>query len=112
MSDSKYKRVRISKLSPVDDPKFTTPSSDDYNSLRGEVDMTLPIDYWVEGYLVREPQIGESVIVNRDVRNGIKVSGIFMTSAVVEISVNLSKFEPTETIFKTQNSIYRMELLS
>lgn len=103
--------VRISKISPSEDPKFQTPSFDDYNSLKGEVDLTLPVDYWIEGYLTQEPCIGKPVLVEREVRNGVKIGGLFITSEVTEVSVNFDKFESTETIFKTQNSIYKMKLL-
>lgn len=94
--------VRISKLSPSDDPKVQTPSFEDYNSLKGVADLSLPIDYWIEGYLTQAPEIGKPVIVEREIRNGIKVSGIFVTSSV-------AKFSDKE--FQTQNSVYKIEYL-
>jgi hypothetical protein len=94
--------VRVSKISPSVDPLVQTPSTDDYDSLKGIADMSLPVDYWLEGYLNEEPEVGKSVVVQREVRNGIKVGGIFISTPVVKI---------LENGFETKNSIYKIEYL-
>jgi hypothetical protein len=95
--------VKISKVAASEDPHTQTPSQDDYESLKGIAPMSLPVEYWIEGYLFKEPTIGKSVVVEREVRNGIKVCGAFVTSAVVKI---------LEDGFETRNSIYKLEVLA
>lgn len=94
--------VRISKISASEDPKCLTPSLDEYDLLKDEAHISLPIEYWIEGYLFDLPIVGKPVVVEREVRNGVKALGVFVTSAVVKV---------TETGFETQNSIYKLEIL-
>lgn len=94
--------VKISKISASDDPQYPTPTKDDYESLHTETPLSLPIDYWIEGYLHKEPEIGKSVVVEREVRNGVKMLGTFVTSSVVKI---------TDNGFETLNSVYKLEEL-
>jgi len=63
---------------------------------------SLPLDYEVEGTLFAPITIGECVRLARDVRNGVKAEGIFVTSPVTEI---------TATSFSTKNSIYDFTVL-
>jgi hypothetical protein len=99
----RQKYVRISKLSASEDPEVQTPSLEDYESLKGCAPISLPVDYWLEGYLFEDPEVGKSVLVQREVRNGLKVSGMFKSSEVVKI---------TENTFETLNSVYKIEYLS
>ena len=95
--------VKISKVAAAEDPHTQTPSQEDYDFLKGITPMSLPVEYWIEGYLFEEPEVGKSVVVEREVRNGIKASGVFITSAVVKI---------LEDGFETKNSIYKLEVLA
>ena len=95
--------VKISKISSSEDPKYPTPSNEDYEALKDDALLSLPVDYWIEGYLFQEIEVGKSVVVEREIRNGIKISGTFITSPVVKI---------TEDGFETANSIYKMEVLA
>lgn len=94
--------VKISKISSSEDPKYPTPSKEDYESLKDEAFLSPPIDYWIEGYLHQEVEVGKSVLVEREIRNGIKKFGTFVTSAVVKI---------TADGFETVNSVYKLEVL-
>jgi len=95
--------VKISKVAASEDPLTQTPTFEDYDSLKETALMSLPVEYWIEGYLFEEPTIGKSVVVEREVRNGIKAYGTFVTSAVVKI---------LENGFETRNSIYKLEVLA
>jgi hypothetical protein len=99
----RQKYVRISKLSASQDPEVQTPTSEEYDVLKGHAAISLPVDYWLEGYLLQEPEVGKSVLVQREVRNGLKVSGMFVSTEVVKVS---------EDTFETLNSIYKIEYLS
>jgi hypothetical protein len=63
---------------------------------------SLPLDYWIEGTLTEEMAVGKSVVVMREVRNGLDVTGLFQTTPVVEL---------TDDTFTTMNSIYRYRFL-
>jgi len=57
--------------------------------------MSLPVEYTVEGYLTDDIEVGEHVVVQRVLRNGLKCFGMMTTSLVTEI---------TDNGFKTLNS--------
>lgn len=63
-----------------------------------------PIDYYVEGAALAAPKVGESFMMLRDNRNGIRVTGIFTTSKVNKIDELSSCI-----ILTTNNSIYKLE---
>ena len=63
---------------------------------------SIPIEYNLEGNLINDIKVGESVIVERSKRNGVSVYGVFTTSRVTEVGDNY---------FKTQNSVYSYKLL-
>lgn len=94
--------VRIKKLLPVDSPRYPTPDSDNYTpgTFNGEV--SLPVDYEVEGWVAGEVSVGSSVMLLRTKRNGVKCGGYFHTSTVESFDGNR---------FFTQNSIYEYEVL-
>lgn len=98
----KRKYVKICKLAPSSSPEYPTPSFDTYEVGKVNGEMSIPTDYWLEGYLIVEPTVGRSVIVDREVRCGIKTPGIFTSSEVTEV---------TDNGFKTLNSIYSLEYL-
>jgi hypothetical protein len=64
---------------------------------------SLPVEYNIEGYLLNDDiKINESVMVDRNKRNGVVASGLFCTSHVVEVG---------ENYFKTKNSVYMYKFL-
>jgi hypothetical protein len=64
--------------------------------------LSIPIEYNLEGYLIGEIESGKSVIVDRTKRNGLEIRGVFTTSRVTEVS---------DSFFKTANSVYRYKYL-
>ena len=63
---------------------------------------SIPIEYNLEGNLINDIKVGESVIVERSKRNGVSVYGVFTTSRVTEVG---------DKYFKTQNSVYSYKFL-
>ena len=94
--------IKITKLKAVENPKYPTASMADYEFGQDNMGLSLPVDYYVEGYLKREIKVGQSVIVERISRNGIKSLGIFCTSEVTEVF---------EGGFKTLNSVYKFDYI-
>lgn len=64
--------------------------------------LSIPIEYNLEGYLIGEIEVGKNVIVDRTKRNGLEVRGMFTTSMVTEVG---------DSFFKTANSVYRYKYL-
>lgn len=94
-------KVKITKISKSNDPKFDTSSWDQY--ILGDLNkLSPPVDYWLTGSLMSAPAIGQKVAVFRDSRNGIKALGHFVSSEVKSFG---------DKWFETQNSIYRIELI-
>jgi hypothetical protein len=59
--------------------------------------LSLPVEYEIEGELAAPIEVGKSVLVFRDRRNGKKADGIFQTTKVLEVSPEG---------FRTRNSVY------
>jgi hypothetical protein len=95
-------KVKISKIAHLDDALCDAPPMQDYLVGEHNGNVSLPVEYWLEGYIVGELTVGESLVVNRTSRNGIEVGGIFTTSEVTEI---------TKDGFKTLNSVYKLEYI-
>jgi hypothetical protein len=64
-----------------------------------------PIDYWIAGDIVGDIECGKSVVMNRKIRNGVEVDGIFYTSPVETIHREKDEI----TYFVTKNSLYKVE---
>lgn len=62
---------------------------------------SLPVEYNLEG-MVGNMEVGHSVYVLRNKRNGVECGGFFQTTALIEIG---------ENFFKTKNSIYFYKFL-
>lgn len=93
--------IKITKLSASPDPLFDTPDAENYKFGIVNNNVSIPIDYTVEGHLLTKLEVGKSVIMLRKRRNGVDIDGIFQTSPITEF---------TEDGFKTLNSIYLLEL--
>jgi len=95
-------RIRIEKIAEA---QGGLPANDRQLHIDGQEqdgNVSLPLEYTIEGNLIGEMEIGEPVIVARDTRNGVKVSGMFTTSPVQEINGRT---------FKTRNSVYHFKFL-
>jgi hypothetical protein len=96
-------RVKITKRAEV---AGGAPAREMADHIPGKVQpakFSLPVDYVIEGVLQGQVTIGESVIVQRDTRNGVKMPGIFQTSPVTSWDGKT---------FHTRNSVYDFEVLS
>lgn len=97
------KYVRLRKISAVADSEFPTPSFEEYETGKLNNNLSIPNDYWLEGWLIKEPVLGSYVVVAREIRNGVKFGGIFQSSMITQI---------TDDGFKTLNSIYKLEYIN
>lgn len=95
-------KIKLTKINKVDNPRYPTPKSVDYSDGKYNGNVSLPIDYWVEGTTLFEPTVGKCLIINRTSRNGEPIRGIMQTSRIQKI---------TEDGFETCNSIYKLEKL-
>ncbi len=95
--------VRIEKLRPTESPAFAPgdPATYAYGELN-DSGFSLPVGYNLEGWIHRLPEVGESLVVLRCVRNGIERLGIFCSTPVTQIERGL---------YWTTNSIYRVQLV-
>lgn len=91
------KLIYIEKLAEVEGGLPARSMEDHEMGYPNRYDTSIPIEYNIEGYLLNEIQVNESVMVNRIKRNGVHVSGVFSTSRVTEVG---------EKYFKTKNSVY------
>lgn len=96
------KKVKITKLRQADNALYDTPPIHDYLMGEDNGNVSLPINYWLEGYLTEELIVGKSLTVSRTNRNGVEIGGLFVTSTVTEI---------TSDGFKTLNSVYKLEYI-
>lgn len=102
-------KVKITKVGISKNPKVLTPYPEIYKYGKINEGVSVPIDYWIIGELINPIIEGQSIRVNREVRNGVKISGLFKTSFVTKIES--SQFKNTLTI-ETENSKYLVEYLS
>lgn len=96
--------VKISKVGTEDNPVFPTSDMADYKAGEVNLGVSVPVNYTITGWLNSDVEIGASVIVKRDTRNGVAMSGVFNTSPVKKI-----EFFPGGLLFHTENSVYQLE---
>ena len=94
--------VRLTKIKASENPEYRTPEWNDYKQGIVNEFVSIPADYWVEGYLIKPIEVGEHALIDRRIRNGEEVSGFMTTSKILEINGD---------IFETLNSIYKIEYL-
>lgn len=112
MAINMKKLVKITKIKICEDAEYRTPDWDEYELGKINGNMSLPVDYYLEGYLLEEIKVGKPVLVERISRNGEKIGGFFSTSFVREISYQENKNQEGGCwFFKTLNSIYRMDYI-
>ena len=92
------KYIRLRKISPTNGPDCAPgdPVAYPYGSISA-AGQSLPVEYVLEGWLVREPAVGERVEVLRCVRNGVDCPGYFTSTVVTAVY---------EGEFHTRNSVY------
>jgi len=95
-------KVKITKVAATDNPQCITPQINTYNMGCNNGDVSLPVEYYLEGDLIGQIVVNASVRVIRTSRNGVECLGMFTTSPVVSVS---------EIGFTTQNSVYLVEYL-
>ena len=98
----KNEYVRIQKMSFSDVPNVPTPDWLGFVEGKENPGKSIPNGYWVEGTMVTEPQEGMSIIIDRKVRNGVKVDGAFQTSLVASIT----EIAQGSLRVETRNSVY------
>jgi hypothetical protein len=104
MNKSAY--VRIRKLAASANPAAPTPDMKDYRLGEENPGLSLPVDYEIEGELRHDIAVGQPISALRYKRNGVEVTGIFASSAVVSITQSA-----TSNIVATANSIYLVDTL-
>lgn len=94
------KLIRLQKLASVDVPISQLGAWEGY--IPGSINpgVSLPVDYWIIGWLLRPPTVGEVVIVLRIIRNGVVFPGQLTTTPIMAVRGDE---------FHTMNSIYRWE---
>lgn len=96
--------VRITKLSECENPKYKSAAWDGYALGIDNGDVSLPIEYQIEGELLSEIKEGRGIKVERTSRNGIQSFGYFTSSAVSEVTE-----KDGGKLVKTGNSVYFVE---
>lgn len=102
----KGKKIKLTKVGVANSPFFSTMKWKDYQLGSSNNTGSLPIDYWLEGYLITDPVIGLSLVIDRTSRNGIDERGITRTSRLQKLK------KESEYIYRleTDNSVYYMEI--
>ncbi len=98
----KNEYVRFQKMGSVSDPEAPTIDWLGYKEGEEHPGYSIPIDYWVEGYLRTEPSPGNSIIIERKIRNGIEINGVLQTSSVSLIT----PIAQGSLRVETKNSVY------
>ena len=92
--------VRLTKLAAVENPNCKPGDWSTYQlGSPNQSGQSLPLEYCVEGWLIRRPSVGGRVEILRYSRNNVKVPGYFVSSEVMAVSPDG---------FHTRNSIYKM----
>lgn len=95
-------KIRIKKLKESTGSLYSTPDKDSFEPGKDNGEVSLPVDYEVEGIMINTMEVGKSLRIERHKRNGIVVLGLTVTSPIKEI---------TDKTFTTDNSVYTYEIL-
>ena len=96
------KKIYIEKLAEVKGGLPARSMDEHIMGKSNDYHTSIPVEYNLEGSLIYDIEVGESVIVERSKRNGVSVYGMFSTSRVTEVG---------DKYFKTQNSVYSYKFL-
>ena len=101
-----FKRIKITKITEVDNPHYPTPSLEEYEDEYYEK-YTLPNEYSASGYLLEQITIGKTCKIAKQLRHNNRSIGFITTSIVQKISLE----DNNVIIFETMNSVYKAEYL-
>ncbi len=99
MSAYQFQFIRLCKVAESADASLVPAELATYQFGKANLTSSFPVSYWIEGWLIEPPRIGETVKVLRTSKNGVAIPGIFNSSQVTAI--------PSDDEFHTLNSIYR-----
>lgn len=102
----KGKRVRVEKVDKTDKPFYRTAKEGEWLPGQENLGLSPPTGYWLEGTLLKDIAIGSPIEVDRKIRNGIEVDGVFQSSVVKAWAGHRG-----EVLVMTQNSQYRVTSL-
>lgn len=102
MSEWKGQYIRLAKMGATENPKAPTPLWDDYEHGERNLGSSIPLSYWVEGYLVTDVEPGKCIVIDRKIRNGERIDGAFQTSLIASVTPVANGSLRLET----QNSVY------
>lgn len=97
----KGKYVRVAKIGVQEFSKAPTPLMQDYQLGYINPNVSIPLTYWLEGFLINEPEVGAPMFVDRRVRNGVRVIGALQTTQVTSVEE-----QGNGLVVKTYNSVY------
>lgn len=99
-------RYRATKINASPEADFSTAETiEQYReNLCRKYGFSPPVDYYVEGIPMSLPKVGNTFMMHRDNRNGVRVTGLFVTSVIKSVE----EFDGF-CIFTTRNSIYKLE---
>jgi hypothetical protein len=96
------KNVKITKIAEAPEPKYKSADWNKYKVGEDNDNLSLPIEYWCEGSLLRPIEVGYGIVLARRTRNGVEMYGTMMTSKVISIDADK---------VTTTNSVYKIEYL-
>lgn len=100
-------KISVKKIAAAKNPLCETPKMEDYVCGSDNGDISLPIEYEATGKTVLEIEIGSSICMRRDSRNGVECDGLFQSSIIEEIG----GLKGEKLLVKTANSEYLVEKL-
>ncbi len=75
--------VRVIKLSESATAELLAAAKEVYRYGEDNDGVSLPVDYWVEGYLLEPIRAGFGIHIDRRIRNGFETPGEFTSSPVM-----------------------------
>lgn len=100
-------KVKISKIKHLDTALVACGEWGKYNAGVDNGNVSLPVEYTVEGNLIGGVVTGVSLSVCRTKRNDVVCDGVFQTSPVMAFS----RVSPNKYEIETKNSLYLLEIL-
>jgi hypothetical protein len=102
----KLQTVKLYKKKHISDENYT--ENDTLSEVDGARFNGVPVEYSIKGILLMDVEVGKSIWVLREERNGVESLGLFTSSPVTKIVPQDNK---TETVLNTMNSCYIIEVM-
>jgi hypothetical protein len=96
--------IKLKKISEAALPKYRAANWDNFIAGADNGDVSLPIAYELTGTIIGGLEIGKSLSINRDTRNGVVCQGIFYSTTIKDITE-----KEFYKIIETENSVYLLE---